>query len=101
MDNFNIHCDSCGRDYYTDGGFTRKELRKWIDKPCPACGANLLTKGDYNIAKVIILLESIDKIIAFICRIFGKKLEQKTVRFETSGTGKLSFTLSDKEASHD
>jgi Zn finger protein HypA/HybF involved in hydrogenase expression len=32
-----------------------EKYKKWINKPCPKCGQNLLTLRDYIILKMIIL----------------------------------------------
>lgn len=48
-----IQCDTEGCDY-ADPTVTVDDLINWIDKPCPICGANLLTQADYdNFMKLI------------------------------------------------
>ena len=42
-----IKCDTpgCG---YRDDSVTSEEYPNWVDKPCPTCGANLLSKEDFE-----------------------------------------------------
>ena len=42
-----IKCDNSSCDY-TDMSVDVSEYPKWIDKPCPKCGENLLTQEDYD-----------------------------------------------------
>ena len=37
-----VHCDHCGWEQAVE-----KIDRSWVDKPCPKCGANLMTEEDY------------------------------------------------------
>lgn len=55
-----VECDNCDyvvpnptKDPYVDG-------IEYVNKPCPQCGYNLLTKEDYNQYKV--MMKMIDKI---------------------------------------
>lgn len=41
-----IKCDNQKCDW-TDETVTREQMPDWIDKPCPKCGENVLTKEDY------------------------------------------------------
>lgn len=40
-----IQCDSCDWD---DPNVPTQEYANWINKPCPKCGANLLTQEDFD-----------------------------------------------------
>lgn len=40
-----IQCDSCD---WKDMSIQSDDYEEWINKPCPECGANLLTQADYN-----------------------------------------------------
>lgn len=42
-----IKCDNEACDYM-DAEVDRDNYPKYIDKPCPECGSNLLTKEDYD-----------------------------------------------------
>lgn len=48
-----IKCDNeeCG---WKDPTVPYEDYPKYIDKPCPCCGANLLTRQDYLVTKRII-----------------------------------------------
>lgn len=53
-----IKCDNpeCN---YKDMSVKYEDYPKWIDKPCPCCGSNLLTKHDYNVTKTLMKLSSL------------------------------------------
>ena len=57
MDVHGLKCDTpgCG---YIDMTIPRKDYEKWIGKPCPVCGGQLLTQEDYD---AVVLLESYEK----------------------------------------
>lgn len=40
-----IKCDSCD---YNDENVPFSDYPKWVNKPCPECGENLLTQADYD-----------------------------------------------------
>lgn len=42
-----IKCDNPNCDY-RNNEVRFEDYAKWIDKPCPKCGQNLLTQQDYN-----------------------------------------------------
>jgi predicted RNA-binding Zn-ribbon protein involved in translation (DUF1610 family) len=45
--------------------------REWIDTPCPKCGANLLTEGDYKAGERLInLANMVNRILG---PLFGKE----------------------------
>ena len=46
-----VQCDNCDykEEYEVDFSASyQKGLKKYLNKPCPKCGANLLTKKDYT-----------------------------------------------------
>jgi predicted RNA-binding Zn-ribbon protein involved in translation (DUF1610 family) len=45
--------------------------REWIDMPCPKCGANLLTEGDYEAAARLKAI--VDKLNRVLGPWFGKE----------------------------
>jgi len=48
-----IMCDNSACNY-RDDSVQVSEYKDWLNKPCPQCGANLLTKADFkNIRKLI------------------------------------------------
>jgi len=73
-----IKCDSC--DYRAP--ITREDADVWLNKPCPACGANLLTEADLNAMKLT--LSGVD----LINLIYGPvKDGAKRMRVETNPRG--------------
>ena len=47
-----LKCDAFDCDY-SDMEIDVEEYSKYVDAPCPDCGANLLTKADYELVKSI------------------------------------------------
>lgn len=47
-----LQCDvpGCG---YNDPTIKEEEYEKYIDYPCPTCGAKLLTRADYELVKSV------------------------------------------------
>lgn len=48
-----IKCDHCD---YQEPNVKFEDYEKWLNKPCPKCGANLLTEADLNSLKMLIQL---------------------------------------------
>ena len=48
-----IKCDNAKCDHYEEVDF--EDYPKYVNKPCPKCGDNLLTREDYN--KCLIMLK--------------------------------------------
>lgn len=71
MDDFNkaveqtvkgIKCDTpeCN---YSDMTVSSDDYLDWLNKPCPKCGANLLTQADYDFVQVLTgITDSINEI---------------------------------------
>lgn len=59
-----IKCDHCS---WRDDTVPFEEYPSYLNKPCPHCGANLLTEKDYNKAKRIL------RFVAILNKIFGPK----------------------------
>lgn len=45
-----IQCDNKNCDFI-DKSVKMEEYDEWLNKPCPKCGANLLTEEDYTTVK--------------------------------------------------
>lgn len=62
-------CDNTNCDWQ-DGTIKQKDYKEWIDRPCPKCGENLLTKEDYK--------SSLDlmKIVDFIKLLSESEIEE-------------------------
>lgn len=52
---YGIKCDNPKCDY-KDMSVRFEDYPKYVNKPCPKCGQNLLTKHDYNVAKMVMSL---------------------------------------------
>lgn len=73
-----IKCDYCD---YRDDEVKSLDYPEYIDKPCPKCGHNLLTKKDYYKGKVIVatvtILNFISSTICWIDPFFYYRLITK------------------------
>ena len=53
-----IKCDNKDCDYQ-DMSVSYEDYPKWINKPCPKCGANLLTVHDYKVCQTVMALSKL------------------------------------------
>lgn len=65
-----IRCDTEGCDF-EDRSVLAENLVDWVDRPCPKCGANLITEDDWDM---------IDKMLAFT-EITNRLIEQNALGF--------------------
>lgn len=68
-----IKCDNPNCDFL-DTSVLYEDYPKWVNKSCPKCGANLLTKKDYNLCKVTMKLA---KLLNFFPTMKGEKVYQQ------------------------
>jgi hypothetical protein len=54
-----LNCDNPDCDW-SDGTIPCSDYEKWVNKPCPECGENLLTEEDFN--KTTQLMDAINVI---------------------------------------
>jgi len=89
-----IKCDNPECDYKDDnvGGSTIKEIKEWLNKPCPKCGQSLLTQEDLN---AIIQMKKVTDVVNTLCA--GQESSDKkiTISANMNGTGKMNFKLKD------
>jgi len=89
-----IKCDN--RDY-RDNSARLEDYESYLNKPCPWCGANLLTQKDFNTIKRLI---AVANFLNWILRPF-LKYDKNAVGIrivgEINGTGKIMFKLPKKE----
>jgi hypothetical protein len=90
-----IKCDAPGCDF-KDPTVSFDNYKLWLNKPCPKCGANLLTQADYDtclyIIKIARILNTpgIKHIYILFNFLFGRR---KLIKFkgEMNGTGEVNF----------
>lgn len=88
----NIHgikCDNHNCDY-NDMTVRVENYDKWLNKPCPKCGENLLTDKDYESIKILMsLTENINNIFP------KRKEEEQTYEasIDMDGTGKMEMKI--------
>lgn len=80
-----IKCDKCD---YKDMSVRFEDYKKWLNKPCPKCGANLLTIEDYISTKALIITTNIiNKILPKV----EDDTEEKHMSIEMNGTGEIKI----------
>lgn len=91
-----IKCDACD---YKDMSVKREDYDLWLNKPCPACGANLLTEADYDklieMEKVAEFLnKGFEKLPAFLQKsLLGKADKKLSIPIEADGSGEVDFDI--------
>lgn len=85
-----VKCDNPSCDYRDDTA-EYKDYEKFLNKPCPKCGSNLLTEKDLTAIKELI---EITDVFNQLLSPFVKNNEIKeriAVIAEMDGTGKIEF----------
>ena len=82
-----IKCDNKKCDF-KDMSVPYKDYPKWINKPCPKCGANLLTVHDYKICKTVMALSKL-----FNNANVPEKEIDTEMHIELNGTDKVAFDI--------
>ena len=82
-----IKCDGCD---YKDESVKVKEYEAWLNRPCPQCGANLLTEADYHNVKV--MMEFV-KLANKITPPQASSAEPIRISAEMNGTGKVDYKI--------
>ena len=80
-----VKCDADGCDYNDDSAVIQ-DYKSYINKPCPKCGAPLLTQKDADLINIILKIE---RVLGWI-RIPSFK---PPIKFDCvmDGTGNLSY----------
>lgn len=86
-----IKCDNPNCDF-KDMDVKVEEYKEWLNKPCPKCGENLLTKKDYRNVKFLL---RITKLINSVCPKCKDNKEVVKARVEMDGTGKMDLKIQD------
>jgi len=91
-----LKCDAPGCCYRRND-VNMKDYKKWIDVPCPRCGAPLLTKADALAMKRLLRFTRIVNLIPqFIIRRIDSRIFESKIRMRGDG----SITVTDiKEVS--
>ncbi len=80
-----IKCDHCD---YKDETIPAGEYEQWLNKPCPKCGANLLTQEDYDLT---IALIGATKILNAVLPKTPKGKKKRKYAIEMDGTGSMTI----------
>lgn len=87
-----IKCDNPECDYVNlDVKF--EDYKQWLNKPCPKCGCNLLTKKDYISVKLLA------RIVKIINKIAPPTKDEDVIKVNVkmNGTGKMDFVKINEE----
>ena len=71
-------------------------LPNYYTMHCDRCGANLLTKADYNKSKIIFAIAWVDRQIAKVLGVFRITPKRTTFRIQSDGKGNLNVTAGDQ-----
>jgi predicted nucleic-acid-binding Zn-ribbon protein len=89
-----IKCDNTDCDY-KDMTVSVEDYKDWVDKPCPRCGSNLLTKKDYKATKRLMrFAKVVNKLIPEKCL---KEENQVSGVISMNGSGKMNIKIDDKQ----
>lgn len=87
-----LKCDAKDCDY-VDENITLEEYEEYLNKPCPKCGANLLTQED--IAAVKVMIKMID-MLNEVGLTSDNPDDYKTYKADMDGTGKVDLNEVEK-----
>lgn len=89
-----LKCDAPDCDYRCND-VTAANYEEWLDKPCPKCGANLLTKED------LALLRAMESTVAWLNELVGPVEPSEKPPFalavDMDGSGIPSFRIKEAE----
>jgi len=78
-----IECDSCEFFILNENPNKLSNVDEYVNKPCPKCGANLLTPHDYkDYLKFIQLVNRANRWLGWLSYFFGKQtvdISSKTI----------------------
>ena len=80
-----IKCDNPKCDFVDMTVEYKDYKRKWLNKPCPKCGDNLLTKADMKTCKKIV------RFAKFVNFSTHDKEDKVTIPIKMDGSGKIEF----------
>lgn len=79
-----IKCDNPNCDY-VDPNVSVDQYPQYVNRPCPKCGANLLTEQDYQVVQILLKAQRVLSKIPF-----GNKGKTSQFRIQTNGTGAIN-----------
>jgi hypothetical protein len=82
-----IKCDNKDCDYVNED-VSVSDYEKWLNKPCPKCGSNLLTQEDYEATMALIIAT---KVLNDVIPKAKDDEKMATVSVEMNGTGNISI----------
>ena len=78
---YGIHCNNKHCDYtvtYDEGEISISETKKWLNKPCPKCGQNLLTERDfYDFRNMMWIINVVNFLFSWLTIFIPKKYYSK------------------------
>lgn len=90
-----IKCDNPDCDFI-DRDVDFLDYEKWLNKPCPKCGENLLTEQDYLNCKILFNATNIINKFAKNTKYnFDDNEKQIMMNVNMDGTGKMYFEASE------
>ena len=84
-----LKCDNPDCDW-KDESVEYEEYEKWVGRPCPCCGQNVLTKGDFEIVKHMALLSKDPVLNAANDAALALGKKEVGVKINLDGTGHIS-----------
>lgn len=90
-----IKCDVCD---FIDMSVEYEDYPQWLNKPCPKCGANLLTQADLDTVKT--LIETTNLVNTFFEDLEVKVKDDNEftkIKLDMNGSGKIFINLDSEE----
>ena len=88
-----IKCDNPDCDF-ADHNVEFKDYDKWLNKPCPKCGQNLLTEQDYETCQFLFnLTNTINEIASNEIYNFDNNDQQAFISINMDGTGNVYYDI--------
>lgn len=82
-----IKCDNKNCDF-RDMSVPYEDYPKWINRPCPKCGANLLTMHDYKVCRTVMALSKLFNNVDV-----PEKAIDTEMHIELNGTDEVAFDI--------
>ncbi|MGM0183408.1 hypothetical protein IGK74_002373 [Enterococcus sp. AZ150] len=90
-----IKCDACD---FKDMSIEVEKYPEWLNKPCPKCGANLLTQEDLDsVNRMIAAVDMTNKLLESLNVEIPDNSEETRVKVDMDGTGIVNMELAEDE----